>query len=135
VQNVRLAEDIVQDTLLAVLRELDSFEGYSSLKTWIFRILVNQAKSAGRRERRVIAVDGPLHQCIDRPGLSVRWASTGTATPGPRPEDLVFADEATRTILAALAALPARDAQIILRDIQGPFRAGSSRAGRDQQCE
>jgi RNA polymerase sigma-70 factor (ECF subfamily) len=119
VQNARLAEDIVQDTWLAVLRELDSFEDSSSLKTWIFRILLNQAKSAGRRERRVIAVDDPLSQCIDRPGLSVRWASTGAATPVARPEDLVFADEATRTILAALAALPPRDAQIILRDIQG----------------
>src|SRR5215469_340361 len=64
-----LAEDIVQETWLAVLRELDTFQGRSSLKTWIFQILVNQAKSAGRRERRVIAMD-PLDQLVEGPGAS-----------------------------------------------------------------
>jgi RNA polymerase sigma-70 factor (ECF subfamily) len=112
VHNAGLAEDIVQETWLAVLRELDTFQGRSSLKTWIFQILVNQAKSAGRRERRVIAVD-PLDRCDD-------WPSSGWAASVARPEDLVIADEAARTILAAVATLPPRDAQIIaLRDIQG----------------
>ncbi len=114
-----LAEDIVQETWLAVLRELDTFQGRSSLKTWIFQILVNQAKSAGRRERRVIVVDS-LNHCIDRPGATAAWPSGGTAASVGRPEDLVIADEGARTILAAVAALPPRDAQIIaLRDIQG----------------
>src|SRR5215470_5963760 len=76
VHSAGLAEDIVQETWLAVLRELDTFQGRSSLKTWIFQILVNQAKSAGRRERRVIAMD-PLNHCIDRPGASVNWPSAG----------------------------------------------------------
>jgi RNA polymerase sigma-70 factor, ECF subfamily len=119
VHSAGLAEDIVQETWLAVLRELDTFQGRSSLKTWIFQILVNQAKSAGRRERRMIAVD-PLNYCIDRPGASVNWPCAGMAAPVARPEDLVIADEAARTILAAVATLPPRDAQIIaLRDIQG----------------
>jgi len=119
VHSAGLAEDIVQETWLAVLRELDTFQGRSSLKTWIFQILVNQAKSAGRRERRVIAVD-QLHHCIDRPGTAVGWPCLGTAAPVARPEDLVVADEAARAILAAIATLPPRDAQIIaLRDIQG----------------
>src|SRR5215467_652580 len=74
VQSAGLAEDIVQETWLAVLRELDAFQGRSSLKTWIFQILVNQAKSAGRRERRVIAVD-PLDRCIDSLGASANWPS------------------------------------------------------------
>ena len=114
-----LAEDIVQETWLAVLRELDTFQGRSSLKTWIFQILVNQAKSAGRRERRVITMD-PLDHGIDPPGASASWPSAGMAASAARPEDLVIADEAARTILAAVAALPPRDAQIIaLRDIQG----------------
>jgi len=120
VHSAGLAEDIVQETWLAVLRELDTFQGRSSLKTWIFQILVNQAKSAGRRERRVIAMDDPLSGWIDWPGASASWASLGTATSAARPEDLVIADEAARAILAAVAALPPRDAQIIvLRDIQG----------------
>jgi RNA polymerase sigma-70 factor, ECF subfamily len=119
VQSAGLAEDIVQETWLAVLRELDTFQGRSSLKTWIFQILVNQAKSAGRRERRVIAVD-PLDHCIDPPGASGNWPSAWLAASVAQPEDLVIADEAARTILAAVATLPARDAQIIaLRDIQG----------------
>ena len=119
VHSAGLAEDIVQETWLAVLRELDSFQGRSSLKTWIFQILVNQAKSAGRRERRVIAVD-PLSYCADRPGACAGWPSAGPAVSAARPEDLVIAGEAARAILAAVATLPPRDAQIIaLRDIQG----------------
>ena len=119
VHSAGLAEDIVQETWLAVLRELDTFQGRSSLKTWIFQILVNQAKSAGRRERRVIAVD-PLHHCIDQPGAAAGWRGAGTAAHVARPEDLVVADETARAILGAVAALPPRDAQIIaLRDIQG----------------
>jgi RNA polymerase sigma-70 factor (ECF subfamily) len=119
VHSAGLAEDIVQETWLAVLRELDTFQGRSSLKTWIFQILVNQAKSAGRRERRMIAVD-PLNYCIERPGASANWPSAGMAASVARPEDLVIADESARTILAAVATLPPRDAQIIaLRDIQG----------------
>jgi len=119
VHSAGLAEDIVQETWLAVLRGLDAFQGRSSLETWIFQILVNQAKSAGRREQRVIAVD-PLHHRIDRPGAAAGWPCPATAAPVAWPDDLVVADEAARAILAAVATLPPRDAQIIaLRDIQG----------------
>ena len=97
VHSAGLAEDIVQETWLAVLRELDTFQGRSSLKTWIFQILVNQAKAAGRRERRVIAVD-PLHHRIDRPGAAAGWPCPATAAPVAWPDDLVVADEAARAI-------------------------------------
>ena len=118
-QNAGLAEDIVQETWLAVLSGLDTFQGRSSLKTWIFQILVNQAKCVGRRERRVVAVD-PFDLCSDRPRAWAGWPFAGTAASPARPEDLVIADEAARTILAAVAMLPPRDARIIaLRDIQG----------------
>jgi len=116
VQSAGLAEDIVQETWLAVLSGLDAFQGRSSLKTWIFQILVNQAKSAGRHERRVIAMN-PLDQRVDRPGASAGWPSV---RPAASPDDLVIADETARIILAAVATLPPRDAKIIaLRDIQG----------------
>jgi len=119
VQSAGLAEDIVQETWLAVLRELDTFQGRSSLRTWIFQILVNQAKSAGRRERRVIAMD-PLNQRVEGPRASAGWLSTGSAASVAPPEDLIIADETVRTILAAVARLPPRDARIIaLRDIEG----------------
>ncbi len=48
------AEDVVQETWLAVFRGVDRFDGRSSLKTWLYRILVNRAKTAGQRERRCV---------------------------------------------------------------------------------
>jgi RNA polymerase sigma-70 factor (ECF subfamily) len=48
------AEDVVQETWMAVLRGLDGFRGRSKLRTWVFRILVNQAKTRGSRERRSV---------------------------------------------------------------------------------
>jgi len=95
VQSAGLAEDIVQETWLAVLSGLDAFQGRSSLKTWIFQILVNQAKSAGRHERRVIAMN-PLDQRVDRPGASAGWPSV---RPAASPDDLVIADETARIFL------------------------------------
>jgi RNA polymerase sigma-70 factor, ECF subfamily len=57
-----VAEDVVQETWLGVLQGLDRFEGRSSLKTWIFRILTNRAKTRGQRERRSI----PFSALADR---------------------------------------------------------------------
>src|SRR5438128_2109980 len=54
VPTAALAEDVVQETWLAVLNGIDRFEGRSSLKTWIFRILTNTAKTRGERERRSV---------------------------------------------------------------------------------
>jgi RNA polymerase sigma-70 factor, ECF subfamily len=54
-----VAEEVVQDTWLALLRSLDAFEGRSSLKTWLFSILVNQARTTGTREHRSVPVADP----------------------------------------------------------------------------
>ena len=54
-----VAEEVVQDTWLAVLRGLEGFEGRSSLKTWLFRILVNRARTTGTREQRSVPVADP----------------------------------------------------------------------------
>jgi hypothetical protein len=54
------AEEVVQDTWLGVLRGISAFEGRSSVKTWLFRILVNRARTAGVRERRTVTLgEGP----------------------------------------------------------------------------
>src|SRR5947208_14614746 len=50
-----VAEDVVQETWLGVLQGLARFEGRSSLKTWIFRILTNRARTRGQREGRSVA--------------------------------------------------------------------------------
>ena len=54
-----VAEEVVQDTWLALLRGLEGFEGRSSLKTWLFRILVNRARTTGTREQRSVPVADP----------------------------------------------------------------------------
>ena len=51
-----IAEDVLQETWLAVIRGLDAFEGRSSVRTWIYRILVNKAKSSGMSERRTVTL-------------------------------------------------------------------------------
>src|SRR6266545_7562719 len=60
VRDRALAEEIVQDTWLGVLDGLAGFEGRAALKTWIFRILANRAKTRGAREARSVPVLGPL---------------------------------------------------------------------------
>ena len=54
-----VAEEVVQDTWLAALRGLEAFEGRSSLKTWLFRILVNRARTTGSKEQRSVPVADP----------------------------------------------------------------------------
>jgi len=87
-----LAEDVVQETWLAVLNGIDRFEGRSSLKTWIFRILTNTAKTRGERERRSVPFStldpeeggfGPAPK-FPRPAvfhfLLRYWSRTGSTT-------------------------------------------------------
>jgi len=52
-----IAQEVVQDAWLALLKGIDRFEGRSSLRTWLFSVLVNIAKTRGVRERRVILID------------------------------------------------------------------------------
>src|ERR1700756_387133 len=72
-----IAEEVVQDTWLAVLRGLAAFEGRSSLKTWLFSILVNRARSAGVRESRSfpVADPGPVVDA-SRFGPGVAWVAS-----------------------------------------------------------
>jgi RNA polymerase sigma-70 factor (ECF subfamily) len=60
-----VAEEVVQDTWIAVMRGLGGFEGRSSLKTWMFRILANQAKSRGERERRTVPLSSLASELDD----------------------------------------------------------------------
>jgi RNA polymerase sigma-70 factor (ECF subfamily) len=68
VGSAAVAEEAVQDTWLGVVRGIDRFEGHSTLKTWLFRILVNRARSAGAREHRTetLAGDGEPAVPADR---------------------------------------------------------------------
>lgn len=134
VRNRAVAEEVVQETWLGVLRGLDRFEGRSMLKTWIFRILTNIAKSRAVREGRSVPFStlAPLED--EDGGRSVepeRFFDAGHPTlPGhwaspPRgwddvPDSRLLAKETRELIGAAIEALPPLQAQVIsLRDIEG----------------
>lgn len=117
-----VAEDVVQDAWIGVLRGIGRFEGRSSLKTWLFRIVANTAKTRGVREARSI----PFTSLGDDSEGGVdpdRFLGSGERFPGHwavPPEGRVLAAEAMGVIERAIDALPpAQRAVITLRDIQG----------------
>ncbi len=65
VSSTAVAEEVVQDTWLGVLRGIDGFAGRSSFRTWLLRILVNRARSTGVREHRSVAI-GDAGPVVDR---------------------------------------------------------------------
>jgi len=119
-----LADDVVQETWLAVIRGIDGFEGRSSLRTWIFKILANRARSRAVREARnlpfsAVAVDeGPT---VDPSafGSDGRWSSAPTRLESD-PETSLLSRELRAHLLEAVDELPANlRAVITLRDIAG----------------
>jgi RNA polymerase sigma-70 factor, ECF subfamily len=132
VRNRDTAEEVVQDTWVAVLRNLDRFEGRSSLKTWIFRICANIAKTRAERERRSIplstlaepaavrepAVDPARFRPPYDPSRPGWWASPPAEW--SLPEDAAIRSETRERIDSAIERLPpAQRAVITLRDVLG----------------
>ena len=129
-----VADDVVQETWLGVLNGIDRFEGRSSVKTWVFRILVNRAKTRGERERRTVPfasafdpshdVDVPLvdagrFEPCDHPLVPVHWAVPPDAWRGS-PEARVAAAETRAALTVALDALPPAQREVVtLRDVHG----------------
>jgi RNA polymerase sigma-70 factor (ECF subfamily) len=126
-----VAEEVVQETWLAVVKGLPRFEGRSSLKTWIFHILANQAKTRGERERRSVPF-AALTGAPDEEGPSVdpdRFRPDGDAWPGhwaappcawEDPERRLGSLEARALLRAAIDELPpVQQAVIALRDVEG----------------
>jgi RNA polymerase sigma-70 factor (ECF subfamily) len=128
-----VAEEVVQETWLAVLESLGRFEGRSSLKTWMFRILTNRAKTRAQREGRSIPFSSLLdcgpefpEPAIDHERFwpvehqsSGHWASF-PATCQEMPEERLLSQETRTCIHRAIAALPPTQLEIIsLRDIEG----------------
>jgi RNA polymerase sigma-70 factor (ECF subfamily) len=108
-----VAEEVVQDTWLALLRGIDGFEGRSSLKTWLFRILVNQARTTGTREHRSVPV-ADAEPAVDPSRFN---AAGGWADP---PERWMMAGEDRKLIRAGIDGLPERQREVVvLRDVEG----------------
>ena len=129
-----VAEDVVQETWLGVLQGLNRFEGRSSLKTWIFRILTNRAKTRGEREHRSIAfsslqpdnaetdeptVDPQQFWPADHPQWANGWVSYPQSWEG-MPEERTLTRELRAQLEQVIAALPHNQREVItLRDIEG----------------
>jgi RNA polymerase sigma-70 factor (ECF subfamily) len=128
-----VAEEVVADTWLAVLRGLPQFEGRSMLKTWVFRILTNTAKTRAQREGRTVPFSA-LRDPARVPEAAVdpdrfldeahaRWPGHWAAPPtrwDTLPEERLLGDETLRLIEAAIEELPpSQRAVITLRDVEG----------------
>lgn len=132
VPTASIADEVAQETWLAVIRGLDRFEGRCSLKTWIFRILVNRAQSRGAREFRVTPVSSLVDADHDTGGTvdPERFLPHGSAFDGywavsptrffQLPEEQLLAQETVELVAQAIDTLPARQRQVIqLRDVEG----------------
>ena len=124
--------EVVQETWLAVVRGLSNFEGRSSLRTWIFQILVNRARTYAARDARSVPFsslesdDGPTVEPAAF-GADGRWTSAPPRLDSD-PETGLLAGELRRQLLQAVDALsPAQRAVITLRDIvERPPRRSAS---------
>lgn len=137
VHDSAVAEEVAQETWIGVLRGLATFEPRVSLKTWIFRILVNRAKTSAQREGRSVpfsaALDALGAHDGDDPAVSpdrflqaaterapAGWWATPPQSWGAAPEEAALAGETRRYLAQALATLPASQREVItLRDVEG----------------
>jgi RNA polymerase sigma-70 factor, ECF subfamily len=129
VSSPSVAEEVVQETWVGVLNGIGRFEGRSSLKTWIFRILTNTAKTRGIREGRSVPFSSLQDEELSGPTVDPErffppdhsvapgaWATP----PVPLPEQVLLADETLQIVEATIETLPpAQRAVITLNDVEG----------------
>jgi len=124
-----VAEEVVQETWLAAIGGLARFEQRASLKTWLFHILANKAKTRGTRERRSVPFASFAQEDAEPSVPPERFQGRGDAWPGhwampPRPwedpERRLQSLEAREWLRAAIGALPdVQQAVLTLRDVEG----------------
>ena len=110
-----VAEEVTQDTWLAVMRGIERFEGRSSFKSWLFKVLVNRARSAATREQRAGRPEEALEERFDAAG---HWAEPPIPWSDQVDDHLVATELAARvqSLLPRLAE--AQREVVILRDIE-----------------
>ena len=119
VSSEAVAEEAVQDTWVGVLRGVERFEGRSSFKTWLFRILVNRARSAGAHEERNAPLESPYAVDPTRFDADGQWAEPVNLW-GQESDDPFEAVMWAPILKAALEELPPRQrVVVILRDVEG----------------
>ncbi len=125
------AEEVVQETWLGALKGLDRFEGRSSLKTWLYRILINVAKTRGVRDQRSVPFSSAFDARAERdegvvdserflPEDHDRWPGHWAVGPTPWPDEAAETAESIELIRTTVAGLPGPQREVItLRDIVG----------------
>jgi RNA polymerase sigma-70 factor, ECF subfamily len=114
-----IAEEAVQDTWIGVVRGLERFEGRSSFKTWLFRILVNRSRSAATHEDRTASLDAASTVDVARFDASGQWAAPVERWRTEFDERLDAAIWAP-ILKSALEQLPSRQRTVVvLRDVEG----------------
>jgi RNA polymerase sigma-70 factor (ECF subfamily) len=120
VSSAAVAEEVVQDTWMGVLRGIDGFAGRSSFKTWLLRILVNRARTTGMRERRSVAI-GDAVPAVD----ASRFDAAGAWSSPPQhwvqdSDDRMLAQSLSQRIEETMQELPPRQREVVtLRDVDG----------------
>ena len=121
VRDDRLAEDVVQDTWIGLLRGIEKFEGRAAFRTWLYRVLANRAKTRASKEARYVFLD-PQDETSP---IADRFEPSGFWRAPPQewnltPERLLLSDEIRAVLESALEALPpAQRAVVELRDLEG----------------
>ncbi len=121
------AEEVVQDTWTGVLEGLGGFEGRSSLKTWIFRILINRARTRATRDARSVPFSALAGAEDDDPAVDPErfdhrghWADSQAGWDEESPEKLALRGETMAALEKAVAALPPGQRTVLtLRDVEG----------------
>jgi RNA polymerase sigma-70 factor (ECF subfamily) len=133
VPSQEVAEEVVQETWMAVLRGVGGYEGRGPLRSWVIGILLNQARHHGRRERRSLpfaALRRTREEGRDEPAVPpAAFQGWNGQRPGAwvvpparpaAPEERLDADALRRALTAAIAALPPRQREVItMRDVLG----------------
>ena len=131
VPSTAVAEEVVQDTWIAVIRGLGGFEGRSTLRTWIFRILANQARTRGVRERRTVPASSLTDELAEaeQPSVSIErfagppgrgmWAQP-PARWSDQPEERLLVGATFERFAETVTVLPENQRRVlVLRDVEG----------------
>lgn len=132
-RNTAIAEEIVQDTWLGVIRGIDRFEERAAFKTWLFQILVNRARTRAAQEGRADALssskeeaESPAEPAVPPErfrGADDKWANNWAVPPhswGESSDARLLATETMELVKQAIATLsPAQQQVITLRDVEG----------------
>lgn len=127
VRTTEAAEEVVQETWIALIKGIDKFEGRSSLRTWLFTVMINIAKTRGIRDRRMVdaevaaTVDPARFRPANDPDWPGHWKDRSAPAAFPdTPEGSVLGAEFLAVARRELDKLPHRQRTVVtLRDMMG----------------